>query len=122
MAKSFRVIAHAMQESELSAAEGIITDPARTEAFVTGVADEQAIERLKDAGVIVETVSELDASGRPVNLVPETPGSGAAPIQGGALRSIVIGRSALNVDESVDLNKPQYYLIQIAGPLILDYK
>jgi hypothetical protein len=76
MARLFRVIAHAMHESELNAAQAIIENAARTDAFVTGVADETAVQRLKDAGLIVETVSELDTARHPMNLVPETPGTG----------------------------------------------
>jgi serine protease AprX len=122
MTKLFRVIAHAMHEDELNAAQGIIENAARTDAFVTGVADEAAVQRLKDAGLIVETVSELDTARHPMNLFPETPGTGAALSPQGVLRSTVFTRRVFNVDEAVDFNKPQYYLIHIDGPLLENYK
>jgi subtilisin family serine protease len=123
MAKLFRVIAHAMHEDELNAAQTIIGgNAARTDAFVTGVVDEAAITRLVHEGLIVETVSELDANGRPMALAPETPGTGSALTPKGTLRSTVFTRRMFNVDDAVDFNEPQYYLIQIDGPLLEGYK
>jgi serine protease AprX len=117
----FRVIAHVMQDREVGAAESVLRDPVTTEAFVTGIGDEASVKKLKDEGLILETV-EVDASGRPMNVAPETPGRGAAIAPEGRLRSTVFTRRGFNVDEQVDFNKPQYYLIQVNGPLLEEYK
>jgi serine protease AprX len=122
MAKKYRVIVHGMHEAEISLARNTVSKARATEAFVVGEADEAQIKSLKDAGLIVQTTSEIDANGvavRPGR--PETPGRGAMPLPG-QLRSLTASVPNVRVVPNVDLTRPNVYLIEINGPLFPDYE
>jgi len=95
-----------------------------TEAFVTGAANDEQIKKLRQAGLIVEVLSEIDDQNVPIAAKAETPGSRTMTIPG-QLRSVTITRtleSAPAGRPEIDLTRPNVYLIQIKGPLLSDYR
>jgi serine protease AprX len=124
MATKYRVIAHGMHESEIGFAAQTMPEGVVTKAFVTGDADESAIEKLRKGGLIVDIVCEIDDEDRPKELRPETPGLGAQAIPG-RVRPITFSTSFsledLQAAPEVDLTHPNVFLIQINGPLLEEY-
>ncbi len=121
MTTKFRVIAHAMHEDEIAAAKAIIPGGQGTEAFVTGVVDDAQIVQLRDRGLVVQTLGEVDDRGMLAGLQPETPGAGTRGFSG-EIRSLTVSRGLARVEPEVDLSRPNIYLIQINGPLLASYR
>ena len=122
MAK-FQIIAHAMHETELDLAEPLIAHANRTRSFVSGVVDEEKIDQLEKAGLIVEKVREVSDDGQAVaHPRPETPGTGARIPRLNAVRSLSFSTESVAVSPDLDLTKPNVYLIQIRGPVLQDWK
>jgi serine protease AprX len=120
MAQRFRIIAHAMHETEILAAERIISDGRKTKSFVTGEADEKQIQDLKAAGLIVQTIAALDDQGRLPPAQPETPG-GMGARTFGFNRPTAFTTESLQIApalEQPDLNRANVYLIHLKGPLL----
>lgn len=120
MAKEYRVIAHGMHEAEISLARNTMSKARATAAFVVGEASDAQIEALKQGGLVVQVLSEIDGgAGAPAR--PETPGRGAMPLPD-QLRSLAFSAPmAPIVAADVDLTRPNVYLVQIDGPLLSDY-
>ncbi|MBX9829072.1 MAG: S8 family serine peptidase [Xanthobacteraceae bacterium] len=120
-----RVIAYGMDEGEIRFASSLLTDAAVTPAFVAGNADDATIERLRQRGLFVETVYDLDDGGRPKGLRPETPGLGVAiPWLGTTLRRNVIFTRSVSIERPEtppDPSSPQVYLVQVQQPLLDRY-
>ena len=127
----YRIMAHGMDDSEIDyAATMLSANMTRTPAFVSGDADTATIEKLRERGLFVETISELDAQERIKNLQPETPGMQAQPLPD--LSRPIIFSTAVRADHSVpidesvsapqlDLSQPNVYLIQIPDPLLQEH-
>ncbi|HEV7880414.1 S8 family serine peptidase [Bradyrhizobium sp.] len=121
----YRVVAYGMDDGQINyATEVLSANTTRTPAFVSGDADDAAIQKLRERGLVVETLFELDSDGRAKSLRPETPGLSARPVSGRP-RSTVFSTS-LRVDDPVpipdlDLSQPNVYLIHIPDPLLQEY-
>lgn len=119
MVERIKVIAYGMHEDEINAAERIIQNAQPTDAFVCGDIDETRIPELEAAGLIVERIPEKGTPG----WQPETPGTGARISPSAPLRSTAFTTHRVRVDEELpDPNRANVYLIEIAGPLLEQYR
>jgi hypothetical protein len=117
----YRVVAYGMDEGEIDYASEVLSDNAtRTPAFVSGDADDAAIQKLRERGLVVETLFELDIAGRAERLRPETPGLSARTVSGRSRPTVF--STTLRADDlpipDLDLSQPNVYLIHIPDPLI----
>jgi hypothetical protein len=121
----YRVVAYGMEDDEINyASEVLSTNATRTPAFVSGDADDAAIQKLRERGLVVETLFELDGEGRAKGLRPETPGLSARTVSGRSRPAVF--STTLRVDDPVpipdlDLSQPNVYLIHILDPLLEEY-
>ena len=108
-----RVIAHFMHEQERDAAEQMMTDAEVAEGYLIGEVDESRIPAMEAAGLIIEPLDEdapLETPGRDWEIMPgvERPGE---PIGGRGLE-------AEGLEPQIDPSGPNFYLIQLKGPLM----
>ncbi|MEJ2208836.1 MAG: S8 family serine peptidase [Anaerolineae bacterium] len=108
-----RVIAHFMHEQERDAAQRMMTDAEVAEGYLVGEVDEARIPDMEAAGLIVETLDEkapLETPGRDWEVMPgvERPGE---PIGGRELE-------AEGLEPLIDPSGPNFYLLQLKGPLM----
>nr|MBC7245292.1 S8 family serine peptidase [Chloroflexota bacterium] len=113
MAKK-RVIAHFMNEQEESAALRKMTNVQRTESYVLGEIDEADIPALRQKGLVIQVLEEQPRA--------ETPGKGVEPIPGTVLRRSREAPSAKAPEPTIDRSKPNFYLIQLKGPLLEEWR
>lgn len=109
MAKK-RIIAHFMHEQERDRARQMMTQLDETESYLLGEIDEDDIRHLEQEGLIVQLVEEQPE--------PETPAAGAEPIPGVRIQRARIGPPARAVELAIDWTRPNFYLIQLRGPLL----
>ncbi len=117
MAKK-RVIAHFMHEQEQHAALEALGDATVTDSYVMGSIEESQIASLEAQGLIVQVLEEPK--------LPETPGleplgtlgAGTRPTVGGHLTDL----ENLAFDLEIDEAKANFYLIQLSGPLVEDWR
>lgn len=109
-----RVIAHFMHEAEKQLAQQVMTDPQLAEGYLVGEVDEAQIPAMEAAGLIVETLDE--------DVSLETPGEDWEVMPGverpGAPRGIRGGLEPASLEQMVDDRGPNFYLIQLKGPLM----
>lgn len=109
-----RIIAHFMHEQEMRAAEELMTDSESTDSYLLGEVDEDKIAALEEAGLIVEILEEQPQA--------ETPGGDWQVLPGvqrrGGVQPAPRGEPAV----PVDLSKPSFYLIQLKGPLMEQWR
>lgn len=113
MAKK-RIIAHFMHEDEEVAAVRAIENVQRTESYVLGEIDEADIPDLEAQGLIVQILEEEPEA--------ETPGREVQPAPGAAVRRSVRGPSAKGLAPTIDRAKSNFYLIQLQGPLLEEWR
>jgi serine protease AprX len=109
-----RVIAHFMHEHERDMAQQVMTDAQVAEGYLVGEVAEAQIPSLEAAGLIVETLDEevpLETPGRDWEVLPgvERPG---------AQRGIRGGLEPVGLEATIDASGPNFYLIQLKGPLM----
>ena len=112
-----RVIAHFMHEQERDVAQQMMTDAEVAEGYLVGEVDEGQIPAMEAAGLIVETLDDeapLETPGRDWEIMPgvERPGE---PIGGRELE-------AEGLEPLVDPSGPNFYLIQLKGPLMQSWR
>ncbi len=112
MAKK-RIIAHFMHEHEEVAAVQALEHAQRTESYVLGEIDEADIPELEAKGLIVQVLEEEPEV--------ETPGREAQPVRGTSVRMAVRGPSAAPAP-TISRSKSNYYLVQLQGPLLEDWR
>jgi hypothetical protein len=109
-----------MHETEMNEAKSMMPQSEVTESFLLGDIDETAIPQLQQKGLIVQVLDDKPT--------PETPGR--EPEISVGVRSKG-RRPALSptpsdhvgpVEESVDQTKPNFYLIQLDGPLLEQWR
>ena len=116
MGNKISVIAYGMHEHEIRAAENLLENPKPTDAFVIGEIDEARVGELEHAGLIVERVPSEAARSRQL----ETPGLGASPLANAERRSTAFSTRRIQINDQIDLARPNVYLVQITGPLLED--
>ena len=112
-----RVIAHFMHESEEAAAQQMMSDIEVADGYVMGDVDEAQIPALEAAGLIVERLDEeapLETPGRNWEIMPGVARPGE-PIGGRELE-------AEGLEPSIDPSGPNFYLIQLKGPLMESWR
>lgn len=102
------VIAYFMHESEMAAAQNVMSNVQATESFVIGNIDENEIDALRTKGLFVQEMAAPQT----------TPLSNLSPALAGASKSIAL--ESLNVD--VDFTRPNIYTIHLAGPLLEEWR
>jgi serine protease AprX len=108
-----KVIAHFMHESEMAAAQLRMIKFDQTEGYLVGEIDENDIPTLQDAGIIIDFIEE-----RPQ---VETPG-GAWEVLPGVQRQGPQAAGGRRAGAIPDLTRPNFYLIQINGPLLESWR
>ena len=108
-----KIIAHFMHEYEEGVALNKLKDiEERTEGYILGFVEEDDIQDLENQGIIVQYIEELPKA--------EPPGGDFEPIPGIKIHQIRSKEKIRDIipDFIPDLSKPNYYLIQLKGPLI----
>lgn len=113
MAKK-RIIAHFMDEQEETTALQKITNVQRTESYVLGEINETDIPALQQKGLIIQVLEAQPKA--------ETPGKELEPIPGTILRRSREEPSAKAPEPTVDRSKSNFYLIQLKGPLLEEWR
>ncbi len=113
MAKK-RVIAHFMHEQEEVAAVQRLTNVQQTESYVLGEIDAADIPDLEAQGLIVQVLEDQPEV--------ETPGSEVQPHPGARVRRSLRALSAKGPAPLVDRSKSNFYLIQLQGPLLEEWR
>ena len=110
-----KVIAYFMHEREQTAAAGAVRNAQVTDSYVIGEIDESKVADLESAGLIVERVlppvsNPVEGLGRAFEL------KGARAMRRAGSAPVAIGPPV------VDPNRPQFYLMRLAGPLLREYR
>jgi len=113
MAKK-RIIAHFMQEGEEAAALQRMTNIQRTESYVLGEIDEADIAALRQKGLVIQVLEDQPRV--------ETPGEVLEPVPGTVMRRLRREPSAKAPEPTVDRSKSNFYLIQLKGPLLEEWR
>ena len=114
-----QVIVHTMSDDEAGLARSLMQATTTTDSFVVGTTDQAGLDQMRTKGL---TVQPADAGG-PAAALPETPGLGAATFHGMRRASLFASRNFTIPElDTVDLTKPNVYLVQIPGPLLEDYR
>ncbi|HVS14345.1 MAG TPA: S8 family serine peptidase [Thermoanaerobaculia bacterium] len=111
-----RVVAYFMHESEEAAANALMTNVEHTDSYLLGDLDEGKIAQLEAQGLVVQ---ELPAAS-----VAETPGR-TFDVAPGVRRQGQVERGvspALLAADVPPVDRPGYYLVQLAGPLLEDWR
>ena len=108
-----RVIAFCMHESERNTAQKIMPQALSTDSFVLGEADDAAIAEMKNGGLIVQELPEVQA--------PPTVAAIHGQVRARALREAIGAANAVD-DVLPNLNQPQFYLLWLMGPLLESWK
>ncbi len=106
-----------MHENEEGAAKNKLEDiEESTEGYILGYIEEAEIQDLENQGLIVQRIEESPKA--------ETPGGDFNPMPGIDIRQIRSNEKIRDVipDFIPDITKPNYYLIQLKGPLIERWK
>jgi hypothetical protein len=115
MAKT-RVIAYFMHEHEKAVATATLTNAQTTDSYVVGDIDDAQIPDLERNGLMVQRFETP-----PANLTPT-----ADLVHAVEFRTFRAARRARRIPEQiqpvVDPNRPNYYLLQISGPLLREYR
>jgi serine protease AprX len=115
-----RIIAYYMHETERDEAKTIMPQSEVTESFLLGDIDETAIPQLQQKGLIVQVLDDKPTA--------ETPGREPEISVGVRSRGIRLGPSPPTsehvgpVEQPVNQNKPNFYLIQLNGPLLEQWR
>jgi serine protease AprX len=121
-----------MHESERDAATSLMMPGMKiTDSYVIGEVDDSQIPYLQQKGLMIQSIDDKDvvSPGKRPSAV-ETPGRVSEPAPG-VWRSTVrddlspVEVSTFNVDaqiDSIDENKPNYYLIGIRGPILESWR
>ena len=106
-----RVLAHFMHEYEMAAAMGQMSAVTVTDSYLLGEIDEQDIPKLQAKGLIVQVLEEPGRS--------ELTGPPVAPGPGARLPG---RRGGLPARRPIDLTRSNFYLIQLKGPLVEEWR
>lgn len=114
-----KIIAHFMHEVEAMAAKTIMTDYEVTDSYLVGNIEANQIPALEQAGVIIEPISE--------EAPPETPSGEEFEPRRAMLSSVGGGESFKassppKMEAPLDLSRPNFYLIQMSGPLLEQWR
>jgi len=113
MAKQ-RIIAHFMHEAEEAAALAKMTNVERTESYLLGEINPSDVAALQKKGLIIQVLEdEFEA---------ETPGKDVEPVAGTKLHRAQGEPSSKAPCPAADLNKPNFYLIALTGPLLENWR
>lgn len=113
-----RVLAHFMHEDERDIARQVMTDVQEAEGYLVGEVDEAQILELKAAGLIVERLDEdvpLETPGREWDVLPGVERPGAERWDRGGLEPV-------GLEQTIDPSGPNFYLIQLKGPLMESWR
>jgi serine protease AprX len=113
MAKK-RVIAHFMHEIEEAAALAALANAQQTESYVLGEIDEAKIAALRKKGLIVQVLEDVPE--------PETPGMDKEAAPGVRVHRRQHEPSSKAAEPTVDETGPAFYLIQLQGPLLEQWR
>ncbi|MGB9879726.1 MAG: S8 family serine peptidase, partial [Anaerolineae bacterium] len=113
MAKK-RIIAHFMYAEEEAAALQKMSNVQRTESYVLGEIDEADIAALRQEGLVIQVLEEQPRV--------ETPGEEVEPVPGSVVRRARYEPSAKAPKPTVDRSKSNFYLIQLKGPLLEEWR
>jgi serine protease AprX len=116
-----KVIAHVMHESEMAAARAKMTDFSETEGYLMGEIEPGEIPALEQAGVIIQRLEQE----------PSLEPPGTEELETRPEMRPVLGMRTLTTEDKtaqpppqraeatqVDTSHPNFYLIQISGPLL----
>lgn len=107
-----RIIAYYMHESEEAIASSLLRNYERTESYLVGEAEESVIADLRNRGLVVQELgpgTEAETPGRSFEVVPGVRRRGG--VERGAPATVLAA-------EAPPADRPTYYLLQLAGPLI----
>jgi len=110
-----KVIAYFMHEHEQSAAASAVKNAQVTDSYVIGEIDEAKVADLERAGLIVERLRQ-PAANPTEGLAPAFELKGARAMARAETAAIPIGPPV------VDPNESQFYLVQLSGPLLQEYR
>ena len=120
-----KIIAHFMHEMEEAAAKARMTDYEVTDSYLVGEIKADEIPALQQAGVIIEPLAEEPALKAPVR-EEVAPGLEIRRTRG--MRPMLDrGEMAAppprrEVEAAVDLGGPNFYLVQLSGPLLEEWR
>ena len=109
-----RIIAYFMHETERYAAETRMKDFEVTDSYIIGEIDPVDIPALQAAGLIIETLPEQPQV--------ETPGRDWEVLPGVRPRALAETRRRGLAEAPLDLTKPNFYLVQLAGPILEQWR
>jgi len=112
-----RIIAFYMHESEAAAASSLMHNAQATEGFMMGEVEEEDLPRLEAAGIIVQ---KLDQAERVLLTEPRA----TRILDVGGLRAMAAGVefASLPPTRAFDPNRPNYYRVTLAGPLLEQWR
>jgi serine protease AprX len=113
-----RVLAHFMHEHERDKAQQIMTDVQVAEGYLMGEVDEAQIPDLEAAGLIVEMLDEgvsIETPGRDWEVLPGVERPGAEQGFRGGLEPV-------GLEQTIDPTGPNFYVIQLKGPLMQSWR
>ena len=107
-----RIIAYFMREEQREAARSKMTSIEVTDSYIVGDIAEQDIAALRAKGLVIETIEDRP----PI----ETPGTAWVVMPGVHRpgREDAAPRGPGAAPPAIDLSKPNFYLIQLRGPLL----
>ena len=110
MAK-YRVIAHCMHEHELDVAKQLVKGGVATEGFVVGEVDEADMEKLREAGLVVQRLGE-----RPGHKLHRRPLRMRRPVAPSGF--LGIARAEPEPSVTIPAGAETQYRVSLAGPLV----
>jgi serine protease AprX len=122
-----RIIAHYMHENEREAARNMMPQAEITDSFLVGEIEERNIPQLQQQGVIVQVIEDkpiAETPGREPEIYPGVRSRGLRP---SSSRSITKPSGTAEEQQQqqpvvVDQNNPNFYLIQLKGPLLESWR
>lgn len=102
-----RVVAYAMHETELRAAQQEMPDGIATDSYVMGEVDEDRLESLRSQGLIIQ---ELPDTAR-----TEPPAFAVSRERARARARVRAEESARGVPTTPDINRPQFFFVWLEG-------
>ena len=108
-----RVMAFYMHETERATAQRMMPQAESTDSFALGEADDAAIAEMRNSGLIVQEMPEVQA--------PPTVAAINGQVRARALRETIGAANAVD-DVLPNLSQPQFYLVWLNGPLLESWK
>lgn len=109
-----RVIAYAMHETELRAAQQEMPDGIATDSYVMGEVDEDRLESLRSQGLIIQELPDTARPEPPAFAIPRERARASARVRA--------GESARRGLTAPDMSRPQFFFVWLKGPLMEQWR